>query len=80
MVSPTQIYEGVLDCQAAESPAEPNDGVPACGYKKCCPTVTIFDDGSVELTDDDAEGGSVGTIKMKPEVAKRLVELLRTPR
>jgi hypothetical protein len=47
-----------------------------CGFKKC-PTVKIFDDGSVELTDDDAEGGSTGTIKMKPAVAERLVELLK---
>lgn len=47
-----------------------------CGYKKCCPTVTLFDDGSAELTDDDAETGSVGTIKLRPESAARLVELL----
>jgi hypothetical protein len=49
-----------------------------CGYKKCCPTVRILEDGSVELTDDDAINGSVGTIKMKPESAARLVELLLT--
>ncbi len=46
-----------------------------CGYKKC-PTVKLFEDGSVELTDDDAEGGSVGTIKLHPEVAKRLVQII----
>jgi len=46
-----------------------------CGHKKC-PRVVIFEDGSAELTDDDAEGGSVGTIKLHPEVAKRLGELL----
>ena len=46
-----------------------------CGYKKC-PKVKLFDDGSVELTDDDAESGSVGTIKLRPEVAARLVEIL----
>jgi hypothetical protein len=46
-----------------------------CGYKKC-PTVKIFDDGSVVLTDDDAETGSVGTIKLRPEVVARLKELL----
>jgi hypothetical protein len=46
-----------------------------CGYKKC-PTVKLFDDGSVELTDNDPESGSVGTIKMRPEVAARLVELV----
>jgi hypothetical protein len=36
----------------------------------------MFDDGSVELSDDDAELGSVGTIKLRPEAAQRLVELL----
>jgi len=46
-----------------------------CGYKKC-PTVKVYDDGSVELTDDDAEVGSVGTVKLRPEAAARLVELL----
>jgi hypothetical protein len=46
-----------------------------CGYKKC-PEVVIFDDGSVLLSDDDAELGSVGTIKLRPEVAARLVEIL----
>ena len=46
-----------------------------CGYKRC-PTVRFFNDGSVELTDDDAEGGSTGTIKLKPESVKRLAELL----
>jgi hypothetical protein len=47
-----------------------------CTYKKCCPTVTIFDDGSAELSDNDPEIGSVGTIKLRPEVAARLAELL----
>jgi len=45
-----------------------------CGYKKC-PQVKFFDDGSVELTDDDVEAGSVGTIKLHPEVAARLFEI-----
>lgn len=45
-----------------------------CGYKKC-PTIKIFDDGSVELNDDDVYEGSVGTIKLKPEQLARLVEL-----
>jgi hypothetical protein len=40
----------------------------------------MFDDGSVTLTDDDAEAGSVGTIKLRPEVAERLVRLLTTQR
>jgi hypothetical protein len=50
-----------------------------CGYAKC-PIVKLFDDGSVELTDDDAEGGSTGTIKLRPEAAARLVELLAAKR
>lgn len=50
-----------------------------CSYKKCCPIVRIHDDGSIELTDDDTATGSVGTIKLRPEAAARLKELL-TPR
>jgi hypothetical protein len=50
-----------------------------CGYKKC-PTVKVFDDGSVELSDDDAEIGSVGTIKIRPEAAARLIEVLSSAR
>ena len=46
-----------------------------CGYKKC-PKVTIFEDGSVELSDDDPEAGSVGTVKLRPESANRLAELI----
>jgi hypothetical protein len=46
-----------------------------CGYKKC-PTVRQFADGSVELSDDDADGGSIGTVKLRPEQAHRLRELL----
>lgn len=45
-----------------------------CGHKRC-PTVTVFDDGSAELSDDDAETGSVGTIKLSSEQLDRLVEL-----
>ncbi len=48
--------------------------LPCCGYRRC-PTVEIFDDGSVILTDDDTDGGSVGTIKLKPEQFARLMEL-----
>ena len=47
-----------------------------CGFKRC-PVVKIFDDGSIELSDDDVEGGSIGTIKLRPEAAARLVELAR---
>jgi len=45
-----------------------------CGYKRC-PTIKIFEDGSIELSDDDAEIGSTGTIKLRPEAVARLVEL-----
>jgi hypothetical protein len=46
-----------------------------CGYKKC-PTVVIYDDGSVELRDDDPAAGSVGTVKLRPEAAARLAVLI----
>jgi hypothetical protein len=46
-----------------------------CGYKKC-PTVRQFADGSVEVTDDDPESGSVGTVRFRPEQARRLAALL----
>ena len=45
-----------------------------CGYRKC-PTIKIFEDGSAELSDDDAENGSIGTIKLSPEAALRIAEL-----
>ena len=47
-----------------------------CGFKRCCPTIQLFDDGSVELSDNDIENGSLGTIKIDAEAAKRLLELL----
>ena len=43
--------------------------------KRCCPRVEVFDDGTAVLTDDDAEAGSVGTIKLRPEQVARFVEL-----
>lgn len=46
-----------------------------CGYKKC-PTVEIFEDGSMQISDSDTEIGSVGIIKLRPEVAARLAEIL----
>jgi len=46
-----------------------------CNYKRCCPVVKMFDDGSMEISDDDAQNGSSGTIKLAPEVADRLLEL-----
>jgi hypothetical protein len=47
-----------------------------CGYRRCCPTVKLFDDGSMEISDNDAEIGSVGAIKISPESVDRLFELL----
>lgn len=46
-----------------------------CNYKRC-PVVKMFDDGSMEISDDDAQNGSFGTIKLAPEVADRLFELV----
>lgn len=45
-----------------------------CGGRRC-PTIRIFEDGSVELADDDTETGSVGVIKLRPEQFDRLAEL-----
>lgn len=45
-----------------------------CGYKKC-PTVTVFKDGSMSITDNDEEKGSVGTIRLAPEQVGRLAEI-----
>jgi len=45
-----------------------------CGYKRC-PTVKVFDDGSMEISDDDTQNGSVGVIKLAPEQIERLFEL-----
>ena len=47
-----------------------------CCNRKRCPTLKRFDDGSVELSDDDAELGSVGTIKLAPDQADLLLEKL----
>lgn len=46
-----------------------------CGHKRC-PEAKLFEDGSIELTDDDAEIGSVGTIKLRPEAVDRIAELI----
>lgn len=46
-----------------------------CGYKRC-PAVKVFDDGSIEISDNDTAIGSVGTIKIRPEAVARLVELM----
>lgn len=48
-----------------------------CCNRKRCPTVTVFEDGSMEITDNDAENGSAGTIKLAPEQVTRLVEISR---
>lgn len=52
-----------------------NETLACCGGRKCV-FARIFEDGSVELSDNDPEAGSVGILKMKPESAARLVELL----
>jgi len=45
-----------------------------CGSKRC-PTVRIFEDCSMEISDDDSEIGSVGVVKLSPEAVKRIVEI-----
>ena len=45
-----------------------------CGYRRC-PSVKVFEDGSMEISDNDAETGSTGTIKLRSEQVERLVEL-----
>lgn len=59
-MQPRRVHDEVLMC---------------CNYRRC-PRVEVFDDGSVVLSDDDSEAGSVGTIKLRPEAATRLAELL----
>lgn len=46
-----------------------------CCNRKRCPTVKQFDDGSMEISDDDTEKGSVGTVRLDPEQVARIVEL-----
>lgn len=46
-----------------------------CGMRRCV-EAKIFDDGSIELSDDDPELGSIGTIKIRSEAVDRLLELL----
>jgi len=48
-----------------------------CGFKRC-PVVKVFDDGSIEISDDDTEIDSVGVIKLRPEAVARLAELVST--
>ncbi len=55
-------------------PKKVHEETMCCGYARCV-KVTVFDDGSAVLTDDDAESGSVGTIKLRPEQVARFVEL-----
>lgn len=78
-MEPNKIHEEVL-CEPIQPPPPGEPILPECGYRKCCPTVKLFDDGSAELTDDDAEAGSVGTIKLRPEAAERLIRLMTTQR
>ena len=74
-MQPSKVHDEIL-CDPAPPPPPGVPLTPECGYKKCCVRVEMFDDGSVELSDDDAASGSVGTIKLRPEAVKRLVELL----
>ncbi len=46
-----------------------------CGFKKC-PDVVVYEDGTVEITDNDEETGSVGTIKLSAEQAERVASLI----
>ena len=55
-------------------PKKVHEETMCCGYARCA-KVTFFDDGSVILTDDDIDGGSVGTIKLRPEQVTRLAEI-----
>ena len=50
-----------------------------CGFKRC-PTVVVFEDGSMQISDNDIENESVGAIKLRPEQVERLVELAQTKR
>jgi hypothetical protein len=59
----------------ADTPSLVHEETMCCGYKKC-PTFRRFDDGSIELVDDDAETGSVSTIKLQPDQVRRLTALL----
>ena len=52
-----------------------HEEIMCCGRKRC-PTVKIYEDGSVEISDDDSKISSVGNIKLRPEAVKRLEELL----
>lgn len=45
-----------------------------CGRRRC-PVVKLFDDGSMRISDDDTEQGSIGDIKLEPEQVARIVEL-----
>lgn len=47
-----------------------------CGYKRCCPVVKYFEDGSIEISDDDSKNGSIGVIKFDPEQAKQFKKSL----
>jgi hypothetical protein len=65
-----------MEVTMSQQPRKVHEETLMCSYRKCCPVVHLYEDGSVELTDDDAENGSVGTIKLRPEAAARLKELL----
>ena len=62
------------EAEVAMSRKDPRRMLP-CNFKRCCPRVEVFDDGSAVLTDDDADAGSVGTIKLRPEQVARLADV-----
>lgn len=44
-----------------------------CGSRKC-PTVKVFDDGSIEISDDDI---GATPVKLNPEQVARFIELAK---
>ena len=52
-----------------------------CCNSKRCPTLRVFDDGSLEVSDDDEENESVGVVKFSREqsmlLAKWIVEKIK---
>ena len=46
-----------------------------CGYKRC-PTVRIYADGSLDISDEDVESGSFGVVKFTPEQSRKLLDRL----
>jgi hypothetical protein len=75
-VCPAAEERGSFQNMAAPEKREVHRETLTCCYAKKCPELVVFDDGSAELSDNDPEIGSVGTIKLRPEVSARLAEIL----